>query len=296
MTTLNGIMELVTTDGELLSIEELRTQIIAEHEATKTSQRDAILAKRERELRREKDKRTFYKVARKIVSTNDTLKSADLGVVLRLMQHLYYGNDGLLSNDSGRNGENPATVANMMKSLGKSRRGLVHVLDRLENAGIIKVDRSRKTAKYYINEELIACGKGVNMEKDFVKVYKTHTSKVLDRLTDTEAGIIFKLMPYIHVSTYMLVENPDEMDLSKVKHLPVARLAEIVGLEYKSFTNKLRGIVRKGALAKISCGITALKGDAYALNPRIVDRGYISEVTDALTGIFDTLEERVSSK
>jgi len=281
--------QLITTDGEIIDIESLKVALINGVIKAQNRQKDGY--KKALRKKKTRDGRAFAKVARAISEQNDDLKGADLGVLLNLMQHIYYERGGLLMNSScrGRRELDPMTIKDIMNVAGKSRRGIDQIIARLEEKDIVIVDRTNKTAKYYLNEKYIACGKG-DMEDDYVMVYKTHTKRIMDRLADAEKGIIFKLLPYIHMESCLLVENPSERDLTKIEPLTMSRIAEVTGLSRKSITNRLKTMINAGAIARIECS-----GTAYSINPRVACRIPSEDVPSDIMMQFDILESKVQN-
>ncbi|MGH1158380.1 hypothetical protein QRE62_26225 [Bacillus mycoides] len=295
-----------TETGELISYEEMRARMSEETEAVSRSQKEGYQKRLDVERHLFTDKRKFLKYSRLISKELKGLSLTDASVLLRLSMHLYYGGSGLIKVDSSydEKDKNAMTVAEMRKVTGKSRQGLINSLERLEKLDAITVDRTKgKRTTYRINEKYIACGEGDGIKKNHVKVYTATTKEKvknmpkpkqdlhMDKLTDTEAGILFKLMPYVHEKNYILCENPTERDMTKVRHMNVQELAAAVGIKYSSFRNTLKSLRQKGIIAKVSCGVTYMKGDAHVLNPRLVDCGYHMnrEFGGQIAGIFDAL-------
>ncbi|MDF9615150.1 hypothetical protein P5763_24360 [Bacillus cereus] len=275
--------------GERISHEQMRLQLTAENESIKQEQKEGYLKALDVARNIHEDKRKFLKYSRKIASELTDLTLTDCSVLLRLSMHLYYNGSGLIKSNTAHdpNNKNALTVVDMSKITGKSRRGLTQILNRLVDAEAISITKQGKQrAAYRINERFIACGTGIDMSKNHVKLYVTKTKglikkmpnqkkrQYIDMLTDTEAGILFKLMPYVHERNYMLCSNPTEKDTKKIEYMNIQELADAVGIKYKSFTNAMRGLVKLGVLGKFCSGITVSRGAAYVLNPKIVDCGY----------------------
>ncbi|QWG35143.1 hypothetical protein [Bacillus mycoides] len=300
-----GYVDLET--GEKISREQMRLQLTAENESIKQEQKEGYLKALDVARNIHEDKRKFLKYSRGIASELTDLTLTDCSVLLRLSMHLYYNGGGLIKSNTAydSNDKNALTVVDMSKITGKSRRGLIQILNRLADVEAISITKQDKQrAAYRINERFIACGTGMDMNKNHVKLYVTKTKKLIkkipnqkqhqyiDMLTDTEAGILFKLLPYVHERNYMLCSNPTEKDTKKIAYMSVQELADAVGIKYKSFTNSMRGLVKKSVLGKFYCGITVNRGAAYVLNPKIVDCGYHmnKELGGQISELFEATE------
>jgi Winged helix-turn-helix transcription repressor, HrcA DNA-binding len=107
-------------------------------------------------------------------------------------------------------------------------------------------------------------------------------------MTDSEAGFIFKCLPYIHYSTHALVLNPHEEDLKKVNAIRGEQLAELLGLDEGTMRNVSSSLKRKQMMMFINIGT---KGKGYVINPLLADRGYRSEYTERAEAYFTVYEE-----
>jgi hypothetical protein len=218
------------------------------------------------------------------------LSLMDAGALFILMTNISLESEGLLASE-GKNGKpKPLKKSELMKLVGKSKNGFDSVVERLENIGAIIVDRSKRTYRYSISEELVNYGSRKSND-NFTKVYRTKAKALFKKLSDREAGAIFKCMPYVHHRTQALVFNAHEEDLSKVQPIRGNDLAELLGLEYESLTNLTSKLKRKGALMFVDVGT---EGKGYVLNPYLADRGFNTEYTDRARAYFSIFEDKKS--
>ncbi|MFP3490916.1 hypothetical protein R0K20_25350, partial [Staphylococcus sp. SIMBA_130] len=73
----------------------------------------------------------------------------------------------------------------------------------------MKIEGKGRGKTFYINEAFHHMGAG-GKKALFTRLYLTKTREILDILTLEEAGLVYKLMPYINYRTLLLCENPNE--------------------------------------------------------------------------------------
>ncbi|MGD6871100.1 hypothetical protein ACQCU1_02750 [Sutcliffiella horikoshii] len=274
--------------GYVTGYEKDSVDRVLEQQEREQKQRKAYRDMKEQEESRLKDQRHFYKVFDSGKELVKETELADLGVLFRLTTNLYYEGTGILAKEKSKEGSlKPLKRSDLMKLLTKSKNGVDAAIERLERIGAIRIDRGRRPIKYYISEDLVSFGKGTG-EGHFTKLYKTKAQLLLKKLTDSEAGVVFKCLPYIHYKTHLLVMSPYEKDLTKVNAIRGAALAEQLGIERKSFNNLTSQLKRKGAMMFLEVGT---KGKGYVINPDLCDRGFTSEYTDRVRAYFTSLLE-----
>lgn len=288
-----------TEDGEILDLEQLLKDEY-KRGLKKGKRKAGEVLERQRQRNKkyariaatQKDKRYFLQLNE--VNGQQMLKGlslADAGVLYILVTNILFDSEGLLAKE-GEDGKPKALKkADLKKLLGKCKNGFDAPAKRLEKIGAIRIDRSKRTHRYFINEELIKYGKRTD-EGEFTKVYKTRAKQLFKKLSYREAGAVFKCMPYVHYSTQALVFNAHEEDITKVKLIKGNELAEILGLKYESFTNLTSKLKQKGALMIIDVGT---QGKGYVLNPYLADRGHRTEFTERARAYFSVFEDKKSS-
>ncbi len=269
-------------NGEIALPEELQTALkqavaIAENQRVRTSaELDAI---RHKELRKEDTRRFVMVNGNEGEQTRyDQATLNQLGVLFKLSLYLQMNAGGLLMHDTGRGkyGIRPLTTKDIQKLLKRGEKSTLKALMYLEYIGAVVRDNSQRPTLYYINEDLIRCGRTDGTFDNFTKVYKEEAKQLLSKLSDRQAGSIFKLMPYAHKDTYVLCTNPQEFEPSHVEILSSRDIAKILGIAYNSTRNLLSSLINDGAMISVSGAKTGVKGRGYVISPYVCDRGVLN--------------------
>lgn len=276
--------------GHTTGYEKEGVDRLLRHMEAAERQKEGYRQQRELEQAKMRDQRHFLMVYDEGGKIMGEQQLSDLGVLFKLTTALDFDSEGLLVQSKGKDGKTkPLNKAALTKLLGKSKNGVNAAIERLEGLGALVIDKEGRSPKYYINESLIRYGKNTGKKQEFAKVYKTKAQQLLNKLTDTEAGFIFKCLPYLHYSMHALVLNPHEKNLSEVQPIRGAQLAEILGMERQSLNNLASQIKRKGAIMFIDVGT---EGKGYVLNPSLCDRGFRSEYTEKVQAYFEVFEDK----
>ncbi|OFD54010.1 hypothetical protein BWGOE4_44990 [Bacillus mycoides] len=306
---MNQITYVNPETGEIFTHEQLRAMLSAETRQISAEQKTGLERRNRAYVEKHTDKRTFLKYSRLLRGLHPKLSVVQSSALLHLSLHIYMNGSGLI-----KTGElycvdekNAMTMKEMASVVGKSRQGMINIVEHLTSLDIIEVNRSDgRNPTYSISEKYISYGAGENMRKNHVKLYRgemKERTKVLpnpkqhlymDMLTDTEAGILFKLLAYVHEQHFILCSNPTEKDMQRVKYMTARELAEVCGIKYTTFRNALVGLRRKGVIGKFSSGITVNKGDAHVLNPKIVDCGALmdEETRGTVRSLFEITAQK----
>ncbi|MCU5575899.1 hypothetical protein [Bacillus wiedmannii] len=257
--------------------DDVLKQIVAIAEGTrirKSAELDAIRSK----LQRKEDTRRFVMVNGSEGERYNHVTLNQLGVFFKLSLYLQMNSGGLLMRDTGRGryGIRPLTTNAMQKLLGRGKKSTLKALEELEKIGAVIRDNSQRPTLYYINEDLIRCGSTDGTFDNFTKVYKEEAKQLLSKLSDRQAGAIFKLMPYAHKDTYVLCTNPQEFEPSHVGILSSRDIAKILGIAYNSTRNLLSSLINDGAMISVSGAKTGVKGRGYVISPYVCDRGVLN--------------------
>jgi hypothetical protein len=292
---LNGY-EVVTEDDFNRLVNEKAGEVLERERQRQEQQRMSYEKNKqiiENTLHAKNDQRRFFKVYENKGETMRELSLINAGILFKLTTNLYYGGEGLLTSGKTKEGGlKPLNKKELAKLLGrKSKKGIYPAIESLQAIGALRVEKQGRSNAYYINEDLVSCGKGTG-SGSFTKVYKTKAQELLDKMTDSEAGFIFKCLPYIHYSTHALVLNPHEEDLKKVNAVRGAELGELLGLDAGTMNNISTSLKRKQLMMFINIGT---KGKGYVINPYLADRGFRSEYTERTRAYFDVFEEKKSS-
>ncbi|CAM4093961.1 hypothetical protein BAQ46_17655 [Bacillus paranthracis] len=220
---------------------------IAETQRVRTpAELDAI---RYKELRKE-DTRRFVMVNGNEGERYSHVTLNQLGVFFKLSLYLQMNAGGLLMQDTGRGkyGIRPLTTKDMQQLLGRGKKSTLKALEELERIGAVIRDNSQRPTLYYINEDLVRCGNTGGAFVNFTKVYKEEAKQLLSKLSDRQAGAIFKLMSNAHKDTYVLCANPQEFKPSQVEILSSRDIAKILGIAYSSARTLLSTLINDGAM------------------------------------------------
>ncbi|MBJ7998215.1 hypothetical protein JDS75_27720 [Bacillus cereus] len=193
----------------------------------------------------------------------------------------------------GKYGIRPLTTKDMQKLLKRGKKSTLNALEELEKIGAVIRDNSTRPTLYYINEDLVRCGKAGEAFDNFTKVYKEEAKQLLSKLSDRQAGAIFKLMPFAHKDTYVLCTNPQEFEPSKVEILSSRDIAKILGIAYSSARTLLSTLINDGAMISVSGAKTGVKGRGYVISPFVCDRGVLNNPYEVgITKLFDQITNK----
>lgn len=266
---------------------------IAEAQRVRTpAELDAI---RYKESRKE-DTRRFVMVNGNEGERYSHVTLNQLGVFFKLSLYLQMNAGGLLMHDTGRGkyGIRPLTTKDMQKLLKRGKKSTLKALEELEKIGAVIRDNSQRPTLYYINEDLVRCGNTGGAFDNFTKVYKEEAKQLLSKLSDRQAGAIFKLMPYAHKDTYVLCANPQEFEPSNVEILSSRDIAKILGIASNSTRNLLSMLINEGAMISVSGAKTGVKGRGYVISPYVCDRGVLNNPYEVgITKLFDQITNKL---
>lgn len=205
-----------------------------------------------------------FNVMENLPYVSSVLTSAQCGYLLVLSTYITY--DGLIVNNE--RDDTPMSQARMLKTLQlreSQRSTLTDFLSVCVDYGIMR----RESDGYYISEGFHT--KGSPASDRVVRSYITKLREMASENKPEQLGFIYKLLPYIHKTSNMLCENPNELQPSKVRKLNRKRLAELAGVSPDYVTQLTRRMTYNGksVFAKIT---TPTDGTFYMLNPAIFRR------------------------
>ncbi|PFB91863.1 hypothetical protein CN938_10100 [Bacillus thuringiensis] len=270
-------------------------QAVAIAEAQRVRTPAELAAIRYKESRKE-DTRRFVMVNGNEGERYSHVTLNQLGVFFKLSLYLQINAGGLLMHDTGRGkyGIRPLTTKDMQKLLKRGKKSTLKALEELEKIGAVIRDNSQRPTLYYINEDLVRCGRTGGAFDNFTKVYKEEAKQLLSKLSDRQAGAIFKLMPYAHKDTYVLCANPQEFEPSNVEILSSRDIAKILGIASNSTRNLLSMLINEGAMISVSGAKTGVKGRGYVISPYVCDRGVLNNPYEVgITKLFDQITNKL---
>lgn len=121
---------------------------------------------------------------------------------------------------------------------------------------------------FYINEKYHFKGKTGNNKVIKSFIYKVKRLYSKEKVNDL--GFIYKVLPFIHLETNTICQNPYEVDVSKILYLSKTEIAELTGESEKTVYNRLRRMKldKEYLFAEIRSG----KERFYKINPFIFYR------------------------
>lgn len=194
----------------------------------------------------------------------DSLTTAQCGYLLVLSSHVNY--DGLIVNNE--NDKVPMTTEDMRKvlRLDRTKKSTFYdFLDACINFGIM----SEVDGRFYIAQNFHFRGK---TEGDrVVKTYITKLREMYKEVSAHDIGMLYRMIPYIHVETNMLCANPEEKDPKYIRKFNRKQLADAVGVNPAVISRATSRMIFEGksVFAVIK---TATDGTFYMLNPSIFER------------------------
>lgn len=104
-----------------------------------------------------------------------------------------------------------------------------------------------------------------------VKTYTAKIKRVYREVKAVDIGLIYRMLPYVHMSTNALCDNPFERDPSKVRWLNRKQLAEAIGVAPDTLGRRLPKMTFDGVfvVARIRVG---MEPERYTMNPSVFYR------------------------
>jgi hypothetical protein len=239
--------------------DELGTPFFVESVAQRETRRR--IGKQKGEGRKES---FFFSVIERMHYVASSLTPAQCGYLLVLTSHVNW--DGLLVRSE--KDSTPLTPSDMQKALkltDTKRSTFTDFLDACLSYGIIK----RESNGYYIERGLHFRGKTEG--ERVVRTYITQLREMYKEVSAHDVGLLYRLIPFIHVDTNILCANPNEKDARSVVKFNRKTLAEAIGVTPQVISRATSRMIYDGksVFAKVT---TATDGTFYMLNPSIFRR------------------------
>jgi hypothetical protein len=253
--------------------DELGTPFYIESVAQRETRRR--IAKQKGEGRKES---FFFSVIERMYYVANALTPAQCGYLLVLTSHVNF--DGLLVRSE--KDSTPLTPTEMQKALNltKSKRStFTDFLDACLNHGIIK----RNEDGYYIEKGFHFRGRTEG--ERVVRTYITQLREMYKEVSAHDVGLLYRIIPFIHVDSNILCENPNEKDARSVVKFNRKSLAEAIGVTPQVISRATSRMIYDGksVFAKVT---TATDGTFYMLNPSIFRRSDRDDYDATTKGIF----------
>ncbi|PGL90735.1 MarR family transcriptional regulator [Bacillus thuringiensis] len=184
------------------------------------------------------------------------------GLLLYLATCMSIGHEGFLCDDRG----DRISVKSLANKLGKTRSQINKVLSELEANGVITRVTEGKTTYVDMTDAVYICGK-LEGEYKTVKLFKTHLHEKAKNLSLNTLGLFALLLTHMNWKTNLVVENPNEMDASRLVLLKRSHLTDALGIS-KPTVNKLMDELNRSRLIVEVKSIT----EAICLDPKAVSR------------------------
>jgi hypothetical protein len=206
----------------------------------------------------------FFSVMERMHYVSNVLTPAQCGYLLELTSHVNWA--GLLVRSE--KDSTPLAPIDMQKALNltKSKRSsFTDFLDACLNHGIIK----KRDEGYYVEQGFHFRGRTEG--ERVVRTYITQLREMYKEVSAHDVGLLYRLIPYIHVDSNILCENPNEKNGNEVVKFNRKTLAEAIGVTPQVISRATSRMIYDGksVFAKVT---TATDGTFYMLNPSIFRR------------------------
>lgn len=206
----------------------------------------------------------------------DVLTTAQCGYLMLLQCYIEYDTGTIINPD-----KSPMTTDNMKSALQLTKKKstfydflnacLAHDIIR-ENDGIYSVN-----TRYHF--------KGAMAGTHAIKSYTTKLKRVYSEVKASDIGLIYRMLPLVHMSTNALCDNAFEKDPRKVRWLNQKELAEFIGVDAKYLSRRLKLMKFDGeyVVARIKVGSEPVR---FTMNPSVFYR-QDSKPDDTLLAMFN---------
>lgn len=206
----------------------------------------------------------------------DVLTTAQCGYLMLLQCYIDY-ETGIIVNPD----KSPMTTNNMRQALQlqRKRSTFYDFLTACLNNGIIAEDGEA----YIMNQRYHF--KGAIKGAHAIKTYTAKIKRVYSEVKATDIGLIYRMLPLVHMSTNALCDNPFEKDPRKVRWLNRKELAEQIGVNDDVLGRRLKQMKFDGAyvVARIKVGS---EPERYTMNPSVFYR-QDNKPDDTLLAMFN---------
>jgi hypothetical protein len=191
------------------------------------------------------------------------LTTAQCGYLMLLQCYVSY-DGGVLANPD----KSPMTKAHMkgVLQLDKKPRTFYDFYKACVSNGII-IENEGDT--YAVNERYHFRGAFDN--QFVVKAYTTRIKRVYREVKAADIGLIYRMLPYVHMETNALCDNPFEKDPKRISWFNRKELAEAIGVNPDTLGRRLPNMKFDGeyVVARIRVGN---EPERYAFNPSVFYR------------------------
>lgn len=179
-------------------------------------------AQRKYAIRRGDSEPFFWSVMTNASYVSSVLSPTQRGYLFILAAYLAY--DGRLIN-----GNKPLTSAQMRDILGAKKSTFYDFIDACTAHGIM----TEEDGSYRISEGFHYRGK--KRDHDVTRSAMEQLREMADYLSAKDIGMLYSLIPLIHIDTNVVAENPWERDITKVVPMNRRKIAEAIGVDSSTF-------------------------------------------------------------
>ncbi|MEV5028518.1 hypothetical protein [Paenibacillus sp. LPE1-1-1.1] len=210
-------------DGRTLTIVDE-----AEYEVRSHEQREAIREgyRRKAAIEAAGDGRkyvvSYHGPVRKL---NDILNLNEIGAIMKLIPYMRFECNGELRYGTKRMG-----IEEIARAIGKAHRWTVTLVGGLVCVGVLVTEKDGKRNVYNVSAEYHTIGQAIK-GTTFTRVYQTKTRTDIAKVSIQAAGLLYKMIPYIHYEYMYLCCNPNVRRREDIRHLSQTRFAKEVGVD-----------------------------------------------------------------
>lgn len=207
----------------------------------------------------------------------DVLTTPQCGY-LTLLQCYIGWDDGIIVNPD----KSPMTPVDMQRVLqltGTKRSTFNDFLSACISNGIITKDG----ANYIVNERYHF--KGAIDNQYVIKTYTAKVKRVYREVKANDIGLIYRMLPFVHMSTNALCADPFEKDPKNIRWFTQKELAKAIGVDARTLRRRLPLMKFDGeyVVARIKLGN---EPERYTMNHNVFYR-QDNEPDDTLTAMFN---------
>ncbi|MFZ4454319.1 hypothetical protein [Salibacterium aidingense] len=250
------------------------------HRVVSHAQTAGYKAEKEAQEWRERDQRHFTASnMRNLHEVYSALTTAQCGYLMRLQCSVEYATGRIVKPD-----KSPMTTGDMKRALGLSRKSstFYDFLDEAKAHGII----TESAGNYYVNQRYHF--RGAFSDQYVVKSYATKVKQVYREVKAADIGLIYRMLPYVHMETNALCDNPFEEDPQKIRWFSRKGLAEAIGVSPSELSRRLPKMTfgEEYVIARIKVG----GSEKYTFNPNVFYRRN-TQPDDTLTAMFNVKKD-----
>lgn len=240
----NGLDVVVDKEtGEIKYLASAHTHVI-----TSKRQRDAYKKAKQKELyraiQRSKNWVACYHDPIRELSARLTIEQ--LGALIKLLPFMRMNHGGKLIFKGGQG----MTINEIQEVINKSKRQTRDLVKALVKVGVVLRKKEGRTYIHFISEKYHTMGK--THEIPFTKLFNRFARLKLEKLTLQEAGLLYLVLPYFHKDTYLLCNNPYEIDRDLIDPMTREELAALLKMDVRTVSRYMNSLVRHGIVMRVS--------------------------------------------